>query len=272
MDRKSDIMPRVGRWKNAKPMTRLEEADAFRRYHNGDKNAFDEIVERNIPLVVLLANRFTRHRDFCAAVDVSDYFQAGIEGLVRAVEMFDASRGFKFSTYAHRWIRSKMQREREVRGSTIRIPVHVITALKYVSRNSDFDIGDISNVKKVSDVMEARSNHVWNTSPLDVVKAKITENMISIDFKTDRNGEDHDENVHIERYSMRSWGDSDCEVEGVSEEWLKDALATLTTEELDSVMREYFHGEEDERCDSSATLTCAMQKLRKYARENGLSE
>lgn len=98
------------------------------RIHAG-KRAKARLVEANLRLVVALAKRY-RNR----GVSFLDLIQEGNAGLVRAVERFDPSRGFRLSTYATWWIRQSMGRAVADQARTIRIPAHVFDSLGRVLR------------------------------------------------------------------------------------------------------------------------------------------
>lgn len=92
--------------------------------------AKDHMIRANLRLVVSVARRYYRH----AGLNFLDVIQDGNLGLIRAVEKFDYTRGFKFSTYATWWIRQAIERGRADRSRTVRLPVHVIEKLNRVSR------------------------------------------------------------------------------------------------------------------------------------------
>lgn len=97
----------------------------------GDERAaaFDAFVLHNLRLVWKIAYSWDR-----GDLEVEDLQQAGMFGLHRAVEMFDASRGWKFSTYATNWIKQKIGRTLDDEGRLIRIPVHVWESIRKIDR------------------------------------------------------------------------------------------------------------------------------------------
>ena len=107
---------------------RAEVARLRRRQRKGDR-ARDRLTRANLRLVVSVAKRFGGR-----GLPLLDLFQEGNLGLMRAVEKFDAGKGFKFSTYATWWIRQAITRAIADQSRTIRIPVHKVDAMNRVLR------------------------------------------------------------------------------------------------------------------------------------------
>lgn len=114
-------------------LTAEEEHALAARIAEGDQSAKDELVEANLRLVVSLA----KHYQGCG-ISLQDLIQEGNVGLMKAAEKFDASKGFKFSTYAAWWIKQTITRAIADQSKTIRIPVHMtenINRVRKVSRD-----------------------------------------------------------------------------------------------------------------------------------------
>ncbi len=98
-------------------LTKEEEYKLFERYKNGDQEVYDEIVNKNLKLVLYVARKFR-------GLEHDDLIQAGNIGLLKAIDKFDYTKGYKFSTYAVWWIKQVINRELYDIKRNIRFPVH----------------------------------------------------------------------------------------------------------------------------------------------------
>lgn len=109
-----------------------EERDLARRVMDGDEYAKKKLCESNLRLVVSVAKKYVGK----TSMSFLDLIQEGNMGLLRAVDKFDYTKGFKFSTYATWWIRQAITRAMADQSRTIRIPVHMVETInKYVKVN-----------------------------------------------------------------------------------------------------------------------------------------
>ena len=107
------------------------EKELAERMAEGDEDAKSELVEANLRLVVSIAKRYVGKGMFFL-----DLIQEGNLGLMKAVDKFDHTKGYKFSTYATWWIRQAITRAIADQARTIRIPVHMVETIHKVSRYS----------------------------------------------------------------------------------------------------------------------------------------
>lgn len=110
---------------------RPEIASHFQRRRDNARQAADHLVRANLRLVLSIAKKYV-HR----GVPLSDIVQEGNIGLMRAAHKFDHRRGYKFSTYAHWWIRQAVVRAIADQARTVRLPVHVIDGMRSLAQAS----------------------------------------------------------------------------------------------------------------------------------------
>ena len=113
-------------------LTPEQEVELAKKILDGDERAKKELSDRNLKLVVSIAKKYVNR----SSMQFLDLIQEGNLGLLKAVEKFDHTKGFRFSTYATWWIRQSITRAIADQARTIRIPVHMVETIHRLSRVS----------------------------------------------------------------------------------------------------------------------------------------
>ena len=154
-------------------LTREDEVRLSKRIEAGDQRAKEELAEANLRLVVSIAKKYRG-----CGLPFLDLIQEGNLGLMKAIEKFDYTKGYKFSTYATWWIRQAILRAITNRSRTIRVPTHInelIRKIYQVERNYLKENGELPTPEKLAAALE--------TTVENIIKAKKTaQSMTSLDM------------------------------------------------------------------------------------------
>ncbi len=208
-------------------LTAEQEVYLAEQAKNGCETCKKLLIESNLKLVVSIAKRFANR-----GLSMQDLIQEGNMGLIRSVEKFDASKGFRFSTYATWWIRQAISRAISYHGRTIRVPVHTLETINRLIRTANQmqqELGREPSLTELADRTGISAKKIEDY-------LKVTQDPLSLETPVG----DHDESA-LGEFIIDAQGEpaSDVAMRNMLRDGIRKILSTLSERERAVIRMRY---------------------------------